>query len=93
MHCPKCSSEKKVKNGFVKGKQRYLCKECGCNYTKSNRHHYPEEERKKVIELHSEGLGFRAIERVTGISNVTAMNWVHELGDKIQENRKKNRKD
>jgi hypothetical protein len=30
MNCPKCASEKKVKSGVVKGRQRYKCKECGC---------------------------------------------------------------
>jgi len=27
--CPKCSSEKCVKDGKVKGRQRYRCKSCG----------------------------------------------------------------
>lgn len=33
MNCPKCSSEKHVKSGMPKGRQRYKCRECGCNYT------------------------------------------------------------
>ena len=37
MNCPKCKSEKKVKDGIVKNKQRYKCK--GCNY------HFTVEER------------------------------------------------
>ena len=28
---PKCGSIRKVKNGFNKGKQRYLCKDCAFN--------------------------------------------------------------
>jgi len=31
--CPKCGRTEKVKNGFNRGKQRYKCKNCGCNYT------------------------------------------------------------
>ena len=38
--CPKCGKKEKVKNGFMKGKQRYKCKHCGCNYTGS-RNSYP----------------------------------------------------
>ena len=30
--CKKCDGKCIVKNGFVRGKQRYLCKECGCNF-------------------------------------------------------------
>ena len=33
MDCPKCASTKKVKSGIVKSRQRFKCKECGCNYT------------------------------------------------------------
>ncbi|KAA6382409.1 MAG: hypothetical protein EZS28_022064 [Streblomastix strix] len=33
MNCPKCTCEKRVKSGIIKGNQRYHCKECGCNYT------------------------------------------------------------
>jgi len=33
--CPKCGKKEKVKNGFMKGKQRYKCKCCGCNYIES----------------------------------------------------------
>lgn len=37
MRCPKCQSEARRKSGFMTGKQRYQCKECGCNYTKEQR--------------------------------------------------------
>jgi transposase-like protein len=33
MKCPKCKSESHVKNGIIKGKQRFKCKGCGCNCT------------------------------------------------------------
>lgn len=33
--CKKCGSEKFVKCGFVRGKQRYKCKECRCQFTHS----------------------------------------------------------
>ena len=43
--CPKCGKKEKVKNGFMKGKQRYKCKCCGCNYT-GGRNGYPDLSRK-----------------------------------------------
>ncbi|MDR2819537.1 MAG: hypothetical protein LBB60_03285, partial [Desulfovibrio sp.] len=30
--CKKCGSGQIVKSGVVAGKQRFLCKECGCNF-------------------------------------------------------------
>ncbi|MDR1199352.1 MAG: hypothetical protein LBK94_10165 [Prevotellaceae bacterium] len=33
MKCPKCKSESHVRNGLIKGKQRFRCRQCGFNYT------------------------------------------------------------
>lgn len=84
MRCPKCGSEEKVKNGKRGEKQRYLCKGCGCNYTKSSSYHYSLEERRRAINMYMDGNGFRAIERQLGIPHVTVMRWVRSLGEKIQ---------
>jgi hypothetical protein len=37
----------------------------------------------KVVNLYLEGCGFRRIERLTGISNVTVMKWIRALGDRV----------
>jgi transposase len=34
--CKNCKSEKVVKNGIVRGKQRYKCKECGYNFVEGD---------------------------------------------------------
>jgi len=34
--CKNCKSESVVKNGFVRGKQRYHCKECGYNFVEGD---------------------------------------------------------
>src|SRR3954452_3074055 len=31
--CKRCGSAKQVKNGLMRGKQRYLCKGCGLSFT------------------------------------------------------------
>jgi transposase-like protein len=84
MHCPMCSSELSVKNGIVRGKQRYRCKDCGCNYTQSSLYRIPRSQREEAIKLYLEGVGFRGIERHTGISHVTVMRWVKALADRIE---------
>ena len=33
LRCKRCGSEEHVKNGFMKGLQRYRCKACGLNFT------------------------------------------------------------
>lgn len=32
IECKKCGSDKTVKSGIIRGKQRYLCKQCGYNF-------------------------------------------------------------
>ena len=47
--CPKCRQKEKVKNGFMRGKQRYKCKSGECNYTRG-RNGYPEDIKQKAIK-------------------------------------------
>ena len=35
MNCKNCYSDQIIKNGFVRSKQRYRCKSCGCNFVPS----------------------------------------------------------
>ena len=44
------------------------------------------EKREEAISLYLEGVGFRGIERLTGISHVTVMRWVRALAERINEN-------
>ena len=53
--CPKCGREEKVKNGFNRGKQRYLCKNCGCNYT-GTKNGYSEAVKQEAIKYYMEGM-------------------------------------
>ena len=34
MHCSRCSSESFHKSGKMNGRQRYRCRDCGCNFTR-----------------------------------------------------------
>jgi len=36
LSCKNCLSEKAVKNGIIRGKQRYKCKNCGHNFTEGD---------------------------------------------------------
>jgi transposase-like protein len=84
MNCPKCLSNNYNKDGIVKGRQRYLCKECGLRYTVEKKSDIKSLETKRLaLEMHLEGLGFRAIGRVLKISYGTVYQWVKEWGSKV----------
>lgn len=88
MKCKKCFKENFVKAGFVRNKQRYKCKECDCFFTDTKVPGYPPDVKLSAIRLYLEGLGFRAIERLIGISNVAVMNWVNNIAKEIEKIRK-----
>ena len=69
----------------MNGKQRYKCKGCGCNYTQSTSYRISRETRLHCIKLYLEGVGFRGIARLTGVSHVSVQKWVKQLGDKIEQ--------
>jgi transposase-like protein len=83
--CPKCHGEKRVKYRFHRGKQRYLCKECGCNYVENPYTGYTDKEKQEAIRYYNEGIGFRKIERLLGMSHVSVINWVKKVAEKLKK--------
>ncbi|KXK19353.1 MAG: insertion element protein [Candidatus Parvibacillus calidus] len=84
MNCPKCKSAQHCKDGIVKGRQRYLCKECGMHYTVEKKSDVKTAEvRRMALEMYLEGLGFRAIGRILKISYGTVYRWIKEWGSKV----------
>ncbi len=49
--CKKCGSQNMIKADFVKGEQRYKCKECGCQFVPTG-HKGKSEEVKLTAELY-----------------------------------------
>ena len=87
--CSKCSCEKIVKNGTIKGRQRYKCKNCEFNFTIEKKGRgKPESEKRKALHLYLEGMGFRGIGRVLNVSNVSVLKWIRSFGEKVKELRK-----
>lgn len=85
MKCPKCQSEQYVKDGIVKGKQRYKCKDCSFRYTVEYKAGITPYLKRLALMLYLEGMGFRSIGRVLGVSNVAILNWIRAFGLKAGE--------
>lgn len=83
--CPKCNSSQIVKHGIVKSRQRYTCKECNYNFTVPKLGKVLEKIYiVRALQLYLEGLGFRSISRVLGISHVTIINWIKKYGKDLE---------
>ena len=85
MHCPKCLSDWFVKNGNINERQRYKCKDCGCSFTQSKKRGASLHTKLEALKLYINGMGFRAIGRIMGVSNVTVLNWIRLLGTSIKD--------
>ena len=84
MDCPSCKSRHHVKDGIVRGKQRYKCKDCRYRYTVERRSTVKLPEiRRLALELYIEGLSFRSIGKVLKISYGTVYVWVKEWNAQI----------
>src|ERR1017187_2835306 len=84
--CPKCKSIEIVKNGFLRGLQRYHCKECAYNYTVIQKSTSASSEQKRLaLEMYLEGLGFNSIGRILKVSHVSVLNWIRAFGKKAED--------
>jgi AcrR family transcriptional regulator len=80
MICPHCQSDRLAKNGRQQGKQRYICRICGRQFSdRYTPRGYPLETKQQCLALHRQGVSFREIERQTGISHNTVINWVRHV--------------
>ena len=94
MICKYCGSEKVVKNGKVKDKQSYKCKDCGQRFIEGSSFHRMKTESKIIstaIDLYFEGLSVRKvqaqIERIFNVrvSQVTVWKWVMKYSNLVSE--------
>ncbi len=81
--CPNCGSGEYIKSGVVNNRQRYKCKSCSYFFSvnkigKKIDDYYVN----KALQLYLEGLTYREIERILGISHVSIMNWVKKYNIK-----------
>lgn len=76
-NCPRCQSIQTVKSGIISERQRFYCKSCHYYFTvdklgKQIDTYYVI----KALQLYIEGVSYREIERLLGISHVSVLNWV-----------------
>jgi AcrR family transcriptional regulator/transposase-like protein len=76
MICESCGSDQIAKNGHRHDKQRYICRACGKQFAgEYSVRGYPPETKQECLALHQQGMSFREIERQTGVSHNTVINW------------------
>lgn len=85
--CPKCTEQNLVKSGVINERQRYKCKNCGYFFTVAKVGKKVESYTViKALQLYIEGVSYREIERLLGVSHVSVMNWVKKYQIKAPGN-------
>ena len=86
MHeCPKCHSHKTVKNGKHLKRQRYRCKICGFQFTRTTPRGRPSCEKALAVLLYTLGLSMNAIARLLKVSTPAVLRWIQTFAEKIYE--------
>ncbi len=73
--------------GIAMASCRYLCRDCRRQFRDNPQLGYSAQVKALCVTMSLNGMGFRAIERVTGINHNSVLNWVRQAAAAIpQEN-------
>jgi transposase len=76
LSCKRCGSEAHVKNGLMRGQQRYLCKGCGLNFTNPPARGKPLALKAAAVLLYVSGLSMNRTAQLLGGSTPTIQAWL-----------------
>jgi transposase len=79
LHCKRCGSEEYVKNGRMRGKQRFLCKACGLNFTDTPARGKPLAMKAAAVLLYVSGLSMNRTAKLLGVSTPTVQAWLEQF--------------
>src|SRR3954453_12233548 len=68
LRCKRCGSEDHVKNGLMRTKQRYRCKDCGLNFTDTPARGKPLALKVAAVLLYVSGLSMNRTAQLLGVS-------------------------
>ena len=86
MICPHCTSSNVSKNGHRRSKQNHICRDCGRQFVESySCQGYADEIKQQCLKMYVNGMGFRAIERITGVNHNTVINWVKKAASPLPD--------
>ncbi|MEO1621137.1 MAG: IS1 family transposase [Cyanobacteria bacterium J06632_3] len=87
MECPECHSEHVRKNGKRRDKQNHICVDCGRQFVENPQveRGYSDDVQRLCLKMYSNGMGFRAIGRVTDIHHTTVITWVKQTGELLPD--------
>ena len=86
--CKNCAFEHVVKNGIVAGRQRYRCKQCGCNFREGDARTNEKIAAKKAlcVLLYAMAKGsFRMMGKILNTDHALVYRWIRAFGESLPE--------
>ena len=84
--CKRCGSERQVENGLMRGQQRYLCKDCGLNFTDTPPRGKPLALKAAAVRLYVRGLSMNRTAKLLGVSTPTIQVWLAPFAQAYAQN-------
>jgi transposase len=81
LRCKRCGSEEHVKNGLMRGKQRYRCKACGLDFTDTPPRGMPLRIEVTAVLLRLSGLSMNRTAKLLGVSTPSVMAWIEQFAE------------
>lgn len=86
IECKRCGASDYVKNGIVRGLQRYRCQQCACNFTATQPRGKPLAMKALAVLLYGMGnMSFCSIARLLNVSDVAVLKWIRAEAAKLPE--------
>ena len=85
--CKRCGGEEHTKNGLMRGKQRYRCRDCGLNFTDTPPRGKPLQLKVTAVLLYVSGLSMNRTAKLLGVSTPTIMTWLEQFAGSRPEAR------
>src|SRR3954453_10553083 len=81
LRCKGCRSGEHVKNGLMRGKQRYRCKACGLNFTDTPPRGMPLRVKVTAVVLYLSGPSMNRTAKLLGVSTPSVMAWIERFAE------------
>ena len=82
MYCPRCQATQYIKYGLVNNLQRYKCKNCQYQWTRTPPRGHPPEHKKLTVLLYCHGLSINAISKLFQVSTPAVLKWIRNFAKK-----------
>ena len=81
MNCPRCQATHVIRYGYVNTAQRYRCKSCQYQYTRTTQRGTPPEHKRLAVLLYAHGISMNAISKLFTVPVSSVLKWIRTFAE------------